>query len=82
MSIAILPFLAPITLIIASVLAFRGPEFRPAGTLRITEIDRARRVGHRGLLGLPADPERSGQQRAHRRSAVSASPPGSTRSAR
>jgi hypothetical protein len=37
-SIAILPFLAPIALIIASVLAFRGPKFRPADTLRITEI--------------------------------------------
>jgi NAD(P)H-quinone oxidoreductase subunit 5 len=38
LSIAILPFLAPITLIIASVLAFRGPKFRPAETVRITEI--------------------------------------------
>jgi NAD(P)H-quinone oxidoreductase subunit 5 len=38
LSIAILPFLAPITLIIASVLAFRGPKFRPADTVRITEI--------------------------------------------
>jgi NAD(P)H-quinone oxidoreductase subunit 5 len=38
MTIAILTFLAPIALIAASVLAFRGPEFRPARTLRIAEM--------------------------------------------
>jgi hypothetical protein len=41
MTIAILTFLAPIALIAASVLAFRGPEFRPARTLRIAEMARS-----------------------------------------
>jgi hypothetical protein len=50
MSIAILTFLAPIALIAASVLAFRGPEFRPARTLRIAEIARSG-VGHRAFSG-------------------------------
>ena len=37
MLIAILPFFAPIALIIAAVLAFRGPQMRPAKTLRGVE---------------------------------------------
>jgi NAD(P)H-quinone oxidoreductase subunit 5 len=37
-SIAILPFLAPVALITASVLAFRGAQFRPSDTLRLVEI--------------------------------------------
>ena len=37
MSIAILPFLAPIALALAAVIAFRGPGMRPAGLLRIVE---------------------------------------------
>lgn len=37
MSIALLPFLAPFALIIASVLAFRGPAMRPGPLLRTIE---------------------------------------------
>ena len=37
MSIALLPFLAPFALIIASVLAFRGPAMRPGSLLRTIE---------------------------------------------
>jgi NAD(P)H-quinone oxidoreductase subunit 5 len=51
-SIAILPFLAPIALIIASVLAFRGPEFRPARDAAHHRDRGARRVGHRAVFGL------------------------------
>jgi NAD(P)H-quinone oxidoreductase subunit 5 len=65
MSIAILPFLAPIALIIASVLAFRGPEFRPAGRCASPRSSRSARWASRSSRA-PADPERSGQQRAHR----------------
>jgi NAD(P)H-quinone oxidoreductase subunit 5 len=51
-SIAILPFLAPIALIIASVLAFRGPEFRPTQTLRIVEIAALAALGIALFSGL------------------------------
>ena len=37
MSIAILPLLAPLALIIAAVLAFRGPAMRPGRLLRVIE---------------------------------------------
>ncbi|MEM5474625.1 proton-conducting transporter membrane subunit [Hoeflea sp. AS60] len=37
MSIAVLPFLAPLALAFAAVLAFRGPEMRPARVLRTIE---------------------------------------------
>jgi NAD(P)H-quinone oxidoreductase subunit 5 len=81
LSIAILPFLAPITLIIASVLAFRGPKFRPAETLRIVEIAALVALGialFSGFLLILNGPASSGLIGA----AVWASPPGSTRSAR
>lgn len=38
MSIAILPFLAPAVLILAAVLAFRGPQMRPLQTLKWVEM--------------------------------------------
>jgi hypothetical protein len=66
MSIAILPFLAPIALIAASVLAFRGPEFRPARPLRIVEIARSARWASRFFSGFLLILERSGHQPAHR----------------
>lgn len=37
MSIAVIPFLAPLALIIAAVIAFRGPAMRPAHVLRTVE---------------------------------------------
>jgi hypothetical protein len=50
MTIAILTFLAPIALIAASVLAFRGPEFRPPDPAHRRD-GRARRVGRRAFSG-------------------------------
>ncbi len=38
MSIALLPFLAPLILIVAAVLAFRGPHMRPAQVLNLIEL--------------------------------------------
>jgi NAD(P)H-quinone oxidoreductase subunit 5 len=63
MSIAILPFLAPVALIVASVLAFRGPEFRPAGTLRAVEMIALGALGvavFSGLLLILNGPASSG----------------------
>jgi NAD(P)H-quinone oxidoreductase subunit 5 len=63
MSIAILPFLAPVALIVASVLAFRGPEFRPAGTLRVVEMIALGALGvavFSGLLLILNGPASSG----------------------
>ncbi len=52
MSTAILLFFAPIALILASVVAFRGPEFRPAQTLRIVERMALGAVGIALLSGI------------------------------
>jgi NAD(P)H-quinone oxidoreductase subunit 5 len=51
MSIAILPFLAPIALIVASSSPSAGPSSAPPDPAHHRD-DRARRVGRRGFLGL------------------------------
>ena len=52
MSIAILPFLAPLALIVAAVLASRGPQFRPADMLRAVEISALVALGIAVLSGV------------------------------
>jgi len=51
-SIAILPFLAPLALIVAAVLASRAPQFRPADMLRAVEIAALVALGVAVLSGV------------------------------